>query len=196
MTKGSGLLTRLRDLFRCWLSDGCYDVCELESSLKAVFGIDRRLFDVDRFGPSGQKVAVTATTLSDAFTYIFSNYNGRARDRECGTYFLRPYHAYTHHGLKDISMFDLMRLRMSHLYGKRKLLLLRQHSADLQQWESHFSSSRVWTIENISIELLTLVTVFSSLHSLHPSALSKTEAYATTTPLISPCGSVPSYGLH
>lgn len=53
MTKGSGLLTRLRDLFRCWLTDGRYDVGKLESSLKDVFGIDRRLFDVDRFGPSG-----------------------------------------------------------------------------------------------------------------------------------------------
>jgi len=93
MTKGSGLLTRLRDLFRCWLTDGCYDVGKLESSLKDVFGINRRLFDVDRFGPSGQKVAVTATTLSDAFTYIFSNYNGRPRERNCGTYIRMPYHA-------------------------------------------------------------------------------------------------------
>jgi len=87
ITKGSGLLTRLRDWFRCWLSDGCYDVALLETSLKEIFGEDRRLFDVDRFGVSGQKIAVTATTLSDASTYLFSNYNGtEKRDKGCGMY--------------------------------------------------------------------------------------------------------------
>jgi len=85
LTKGSGLLTRLRDWFRCWLSDGRYDVTALETSLKEIFGDDRRLFDVDRFGVSGQKIAVTATTLSDASTYIFSNYNGiGTREKGCG----------------------------------------------------------------------------------------------------------------
>ena len=86
MTKGTGLLTQLRDCFRCWLSDGCYDVDLLETSLKDIFGNNRRLFDADRDGISGQKVAVTATTLSDASTYIFSNYNGKPRGRGCGTY--------------------------------------------------------------------------------------------------------------
>ena len=86
MTKGTRLLTRLRDYFRCWLSDGRYDAELLEASLKDVFGEDRRLFDVDKGGVSGQKIAVTATTLSDASSYIFSNYNGRRRDRGCGTY--------------------------------------------------------------------------------------------------------------
>ena len=84
MTKGSGTLTRLRDYFRCWLSDGCYDIELLERSLKEIFGSNRRLFDADTAGVSGQKVAVTATTLSDASTYIFSNYNGRPRNRSCG----------------------------------------------------------------------------------------------------------------
>ena len=85
ITRGSGLLTRLRDWFRYWLSDGCYDVTTLETSLKEIFGDDRRIFDVDRFGASGQKVAVTATTLSDATTYIFSNYNSTGiRERGCG----------------------------------------------------------------------------------------------------------------
>lgn len=86
MTKGGGLLTRLRDFFRCWLSDGCYDVGALEIALKDLFGESQRVFDADSSGPSGQKVAVTATTLSDASTYIFSNYNGRPREKGCGTY--------------------------------------------------------------------------------------------------------------
>lgn len=86
ITKGRGFLTHLRDLFRCWLSDGCYDISALETSLKDVFGDNRRLFDADQHGLSGQKVAVTATTLSDASTYIFSNYNGRVREKGCGMY--------------------------------------------------------------------------------------------------------------
>lgn len=87
ISKASGLLTRLRHWLRCWLSDGCYDVTALESSLKKIFGDDRKVFDIDRYGVSGQKIAVTATTLSDASTYIFSNYNGMGtRDRGCGTY--------------------------------------------------------------------------------------------------------------
>ncbi|KAL6716956.1 hypothetical protein ACLMJK_004869 [Lecanora helva] len=91
MTQGSGLLPRLRDWFRCWLSDGCYDVGALEASLKDVFGDDQRMFDINRSGPSSTKVAVTATTLSDASTYIFSNYNGvGTRGRECGYKHVRP----------------------------------------------------------------------------------------------------------
>ena len=53
MTKGTGLLRRLRDYFRCWLSDSRYDAELLEASLKGVFGEDRRLFDVDKGGVSG-----------------------------------------------------------------------------------------------------------------------------------------------
>ena len=83
LTKGTGILTQLRNLFRCWLSDGCYNVEKLEDSLKETFGYSQRLFD-SRSGVSGQKVAVTATTLSDASTYIFSNYNGGSKARSCG----------------------------------------------------------------------------------------------------------------
>ncbi|KAL6714244.1 hypothetical protein ACLMJK_007667 [Lecanora helva] len=90
MTKSSGLLRRLRNLFRCWLSDGCYDVAALEQSLRDTFGYERKLFDADRVGVSGQKVAVTATTLTDASTYIFSNYNGGVKARGCGYKHVRP----------------------------------------------------------------------------------------------------------
>ena len=41
------------------------------------------MFGADSSGVSGQKVAVTATTLSDA-SYTFSNYNGRHREKACG----------------------------------------------------------------------------------------------------------------
>ena len=85
LTQGRGLVTRVRNYFRCWLSDGCYDVDALEKSLKDVFGEETRMFDAPESGVSGSKVAVTATTISDAFTYVFSNYNGSgSRNRACG----------------------------------------------------------------------------------------------------------------
>lgn len=33
LTKGKGFVTRVRDYFRCWLSDGRYDDAALESLL-------------------------------------------------------------------------------------------------------------------------------------------------------------------
>lgn len=86
LTKGKGFITRLRDYFRCWLSDGCYDDAALESSLKTIFGDNQKLFDNDDIGLPGTKVAVTATTISDASAFIFSNYNGTGtREKTCGT---------------------------------------------------------------------------------------------------------------
>lgn len=85
LTKGRGFVTRLRDYFGCWLSDGCYDVVVLEELLKVGFGAEQRLFDVNQHHASGCKVAVTATTLSDASAYFFTNYNGgEAREKNCG----------------------------------------------------------------------------------------------------------------
>ena len=86
LTKGKKFVTRVRDYLRCWLSDGCYDDVVLESLFQEIFGKNQRLFDADGFNPSGTKVAVTATTISDATPYIFSNYNGRGiRAQTCGS---------------------------------------------------------------------------------------------------------------
>ena len=76
LTKGHGLLARIRDHFRCWLTDGCYDEKALEDALKENFGENRRIFEPKPTGACTVKVAVTATTISDAHTHIFSNYNG------------------------------------------------------------------------------------------------------------------------
>ena len=86
LTKGKSFLTRLRDYIRCWISDGCYDVGKLEMALKEVFGVGTRMFDTSYGALSGTKVAVTATTISNAFACLFSNYNGvGTRDKKCGT---------------------------------------------------------------------------------------------------------------
>ena len=87
VTSGRGLLTRLRDYFRCWLTDGCYDADLLERTLKNMFGELPRMFGTHDQLASESKVAVTATTISDAFTHIFTNYNGRSgRRRAHGEY--------------------------------------------------------------------------------------------------------------
>ena len=65
----------VRRFLKCWLTDGCYDVEVLESLLKENFGDHRRVFDSPQPN-SGAKVAVTATTISNAFPFVFSNYNG------------------------------------------------------------------------------------------------------------------------
>lgn len=84
IAKSSSFLTRLRNSLRCWLKDGQYDVLTLECLLKAIYGDETRLFDIDH-NMSGTKVAVTATTISNASTYIFSNYNGaQERNKTCG----------------------------------------------------------------------------------------------------------------
>ncbi|KAK5163302.1 hypothetical protein LTR04_002627 [Oleoguttula sp. CCFEE 6159] len=86
----ASLLSRLRGYFKCWISDGCYDTAALESCLKGVFGPSRRMFDAPMSGPSGTKVAVTATSISDASPFLFSNYNSPGtRKRACGYKLLR-----------------------------------------------------------------------------------------------------------
>lgn len=82
--KGYGLISCIRQIASCWLSDGIYDVKALEQVLKDVFGAYERMFgslQVNR----RTKIAVTATTISDASPFIFSNYNGvGARQHDCG----------------------------------------------------------------------------------------------------------------
>ena len=74
----------IRNVIKCWLSDGCYNVLALEASLKDQFGHDGRMFDKPE-SVSGMKVAVIATSISDATPFLFSNYNGSSiRAAQCG----------------------------------------------------------------------------------------------------------------
>lgn len=85
-TRGSGnFIQQIRHLLKCWLSDGFYDVRGLENSLKEYFGTEQRMFD-HTGNTSDVKIAVTATTISDASAYLFSSYNGSiVRSNDCGT---------------------------------------------------------------------------------------------------------------
>ena len=81
----SNILRRLRSALKCWIADGCYEVGDLEATLRLQFGDHRKVFDYTHY-LANTKVAVTATLVSDASPVIFSNYNGAGfRSEDCGT---------------------------------------------------------------------------------------------------------------
>ncbi|KAI9760680.1 MAG: hypothetical protein M1840_002356 [Geoglossum simile] len=87
---GLPILCRVNRLLKCWTCDGCYDTVDLEASLKQCFG-SQKCFDTPESSFSGAKVGVTATTISNATPFIFSNYNGEGtRNASCGYKHLRP----------------------------------------------------------------------------------------------------------
>jgi len=78
------LLGRLHRVLKCCISDGYYDVSTLETIFKECFGETRRMFDTSS-SVSGTKVGVTAITILDASSFVFSNYNGLGvRNKESG----------------------------------------------------------------------------------------------------------------
>ena len=82
--KNHGIFSSIRHFASCWLSDGIYDIAALERVLKDAFGTYERMFGSVQIKRRA-KIAVTATTISDASPYIFSNYNGvMARQPDCG----------------------------------------------------------------------------------------------------------------
>ncbi len=68
-------LRYIRNVIKCWLSDDCYDVLALEASLRDQFEHDRRMFDKLE-SVFEMKVVVIATSIFDAFLFLFFNYNG------------------------------------------------------------------------------------------------------------------------
>jgi hypothetical protein len=71
----------MRDFLVSWFVDSRHDGSLLEKTLQENFGVSRRLFDVSLACPSGVKIGVTATTISDSTLCIFSNYNGNGKRR-------------------------------------------------------------------------------------------------------------------
>jgi hypothetical protein len=67
--------TKIRAFFALYFCDARYNANNLEDILQITFG-SCLLFGSIRSRPSGMKIAVTATTISDATLCIFSNYNG------------------------------------------------------------------------------------------------------------------------
>jgi hypothetical protein len=70
-----------------WLTESRFKVAKLEFCLKNAFRINNQLFDMVKFGTSGIKVAVIATTISEGILYILLNYNGVLEcRRDCGIF--------------------------------------------------------------------------------------------------------------
>lgn len=78
---------RKRRLLRSWLSDGQYNVKDLEEVLQEHYTRTRRMFDTPQANISHNKVAVIASDIKDGAPFIFANYNGAAPHRaEPGKY--------------------------------------------------------------------------------------------------------------
>lgn len=71
----SSIFAKFYTFLVSYFTDGRYDATFLEDVLKKTLG-SRPLFDSVASRPSGMKIAVTATTISDATLCLFSNYNG------------------------------------------------------------------------------------------------------------------------
>jgi hypothetical protein len=69
-------VSKLNDLLWCFLADGHYDTQLLDNLLRNSFGPSLRMFGTKSSLLSGNKIAVTATTISNASPCIFTNYNG------------------------------------------------------------------------------------------------------------------------
>jgi hypothetical protein len=67
--------------FVSYFADGQYDAVLFEDALQEAFEFCL-LFDSTGSRPSGMKVAVTATTISNATLCLFSNYNGNGDSRD------------------------------------------------------------------------------------------------------------------
>lgn len=111
----------LRRAIYCWLSDGCYDVAAYEESLKESFGHEQRMFrQVESVSRS--KVAVTATSISDASPFIFSNYNGAGmRPANCGK--LLTCQTFVSKLTRQVTSISGPKIpKMSRLFGRRKFV--------------------------------------------------------------------------
>lgn len=75
------IFAKLWWFFISYFTDGQYDAILLEDALQEAFGF-RLLFGSTGLQTSGMKIAVTATTISNATLCLFSNYsgNGDAKD--------------------------------------------------------------------------------------------------------------------
>ena len=103
-----------------WLADGRYDVHIYEDLLKENFGNSRRVF-VSPQSHVGAKVAVTATTISNAFPFVFSNYNRvGTRHSDSGKSTFQPELEMFSSFFQVTSTFVRLKSRMKFTSGKRE----------------------------------------------------------------------------
>ena len=97
----TSLIARVRKGVRCLLSDGNYDPKTIETALKSVFGESRPMFGYHP-SSSGIKVAIPASSISDASGFLFTNYNPAiTRPLSCGTIGVPSFEGLLAYALQD-----------------------------------------------------------------------------------------------
>ncbi|CCD42661.1 similar to patatin-like phospholipase [Botrytis cinerea T4] len=74
-----------------YFADGCYSADYLEEILQEEFGKERSILDCSNATATGTRIGIPVTTIQDATTCIFTNYNAvGTRPLKCGYHALRP----------------------------------------------------------------------------------------------------------
>ena len=81
----SSCITWLR-YFAGFLADGQYSSHNLESTLKEAIDPKRRVFDIATTNPSGCRVAIITSRISDGKACVLANYRGMGRDNTKAAY--------------------------------------------------------------------------------------------------------------
>jgi hypothetical protein len=68
-----------------FFADGRYAAENLEEALQDTFGSDRSILDCSKATATGTRIGLPVTTIDDASTCVFTNYNGiGSRPADCG----------------------------------------------------------------------------------------------------------------
>ena len=79
------IVSPLKDFFLWIFKDGKYSAENMDIALQEAFGT-KTLFDYSRATATGAKICILVTTIWDASTCVFTNYNAvGTRPHDCGT---------------------------------------------------------------------------------------------------------------
>jgi hypothetical protein len=71
------MFIRVRNVIKCFMADSQYDSSVIKDLMKGVFDSGKKIFRpvCNEHEVSGMKVAITATSLTDASCFLITNYN-------------------------------------------------------------------------------------------------------------------------
>lgn len=79
------VLLRILDFLVSFFADGRYAAENLEAALQETFGNDKSILDCSKATATGTRIRLPVTTIDDASTCVFTNYNGvGVRPPDCG----------------------------------------------------------------------------------------------------------------
>ncbi len=81
------LVSRILQFIVSFFADGRYPAENLEVALQETFGSDRSILDCSKATATGTRIGLPVTTIDDASTCVFMNYNGiGTRPLDCGEF--------------------------------------------------------------------------------------------------------------